>query len=214
MIATDEFVRKRTTDVVLRDGTRVRLRPIVPDDKQRLIEGFQRLTPESRYRRFMGAIDTLTDRQLRYLTELDYVDHYAEVAIGIDEPDQPGLGVARYVRLKDEPAVAEAAVAVIDDHHGRGLGTLLLDAIGAVALENGITRFRAFVLQDNKPIRELLTNLGARFSIIDGDLIAEVELPEREREQAGMPIYRVLRAAARGEIGGWRHIQLPRWPHR
>lgn len=214
MTVTDEFVRSRTTDLVLRDGTRVRLRPIVSDDKERLLDGFARLSPESRYRRFMGAIDSLSEQQLRYLTEIDYVDHYAEVAIAVDEPGAPGIGVARYVRSREDPAIAEAAVAVVDDYHGRGVGTLLLDAIGAVALQNGITRFRAYVLQDNKPIRELLGNLGAQFSVIDGELMAEVDLPQRERELLGTPIYRVLRAAARGEIGGWRHIQLPWWPGR
>ena len=128
----EEFVRRHSTDAVLRDGTRVRIRPIVPEDKALLVAGFERLSPESRYRRFMAQVDRLTDEQLVYLTEIDYHDHYALMALDLDHG--PGIGVARYVRLRGEPEVAEAAVTVIDDYQGRGLGHLLLQAIGAAAL--------------------------------------------------------------------------------
>jgi len=138
-----EFVRRRTTEVALRDGTRVRLRPILPEDKAVLVEGFRRLSPESRYRRFMAPIQELTDDELRYLTEIDYVDHFAWLALDLEQPGHPGIGVGRYVRIPEEPDVAEAAVTVVDDYYqGRGVGTLLLEALGAVALENGIRRFR------------------------------------------------------------------------
>src|SRR5919106_848625 len=77
----EEFVRRCTTTVALQDGTRARLRPIVPDDKARLVGAFERLSPESRYRRFMAPIAELSDEQLAQLTELDYRDHFARVAL-------------------------------------------------------------------------------------------------------------------------------------
>lgn len=195
-----EFFRRRTTEVVLRDGTRVRLRPILPEDKALLVEGFQRLSPESRYRRFMAPVQKLTDDQLRYLTEIDHVDHFAWIALDLDQPAHPGMGTARYVRIPEEPDVAEAAVTVIDDYQGRGLGTLLLEALGAVALENGIRRFRGYALEDNRPMREVLASMGASTAHDSPGLLrVEVDLPARAEELKDSALAKVLRAVARGE---------------
>lgn len=212
-IPDDDFVASRTTEHRLRDGRQVRLRPIVPGDKQALAEGLQRLSPESRYRRFMGPVDHLSPEQLHYLTEIDYHDHYAIVAVAADDPGEAGVGVARYVRLADEPTAAEAAVAVVDDYHGQGLGTLLLDALGAAALEHGVERFRAYFLAENAPIRSILESTGARFFAIDGDPAAEIDLPARAEALGNEPMYQLLRAAARGEVGGWRSM-MPGWLQR
>src|SRR5947207_5929492 len=107
----------------LRDGSPVVVRPILPEDRDRLVEGFARLSDESRYRRFGTPVRRLTDEQLRYLTEIDYETHMAWIALDPATPGEPGLGVARYVRLPGEPEVAEAAVTVVDSHQGLGLGT-------------------------------------------------------------------------------------------
>ena len=195
------FIARRTTTVVLRDGTRIRLRPIVPDDKEGLLGAFDRLSPESRYRRFFGGVKRLTPELLRVLTEIDYVDHFAWVAQAHDEPGHPGVGAARYVRLRDEAAVADAAVAVVDDYHGRGLGTILLEALAAAALENGIMRFRAYTLVDNHTMIDILKAAGARFTIDSpGVYRVDLDLPERAEKLRGTPMYEMLRAAARGEI--------------
>ena len=200
MSAIDEFVRRRTTEVSLRDGTRVRLRPILPDDKARLIDGFRRLSPESRYRRFMAPIEELSEDQLRFLTEIDYVDHFAWLALDLDTEGIPGIGVSRYVRVPEEPDVAETAVTVVDDYHGRGLGTLMLEALGAVALENGITRFRGYALEENRPLREVLEAMGASTAHDSPGLLrVEVDLPARAEGLKGSPLAEVLRVVARGD---------------
>jgi GNAT superfamily N-acetyltransferase len=196
----EEFVRRRTTEVTLRDGTSVRLRPIVREDKAILVEGFRRLSPESRFRRFMAPIEELTADQLRFLTEIDYVHHFAWVALDLDAAGHPGVGVSRYVRIPEEPEVAEPAVTVVDDYQGRGLGTLLLEALGAVALENGITRFRGYALEVNRPIREVLEAMGATTAHDSpGMLRIEVDLPARMEEMRGSPLREVLRIVARGD---------------
>ena len=195
-----EFIRRRTTEVTLPGGTRVRLRPILPEDKERLVDGFKRLSPESRYRRFMAPIEELSDEQLRFLTEIDYVDHFAWAAFDLDAPDHPGIGVARYVRIPDEPEAAEAAVTVVDAYQGRGLGTLLLEALGAVALEHGITRFRGYAREDNRAIREVLEPMGASTSHDSpGMLRVEIDLPAHADELRGSTLEGVLRAVARGD---------------
>jgi GNAT superfamily N-acetyltransferase len=196
-----DFVARHTTTVSLTDGTRVRIRPITPSDKENLVEGFHRLSPESRYRRFMTNLDELTPEMLAYLTEIDYVDHFAWLAIAADEVEQPGIGVARYVRLEDDPASAEAAIAVTDDYQGRGVGTVLLQALGATALANGVRYFVGYALPENKPVIELLEQDGAQIEHGGpGEVRFRIDLPQKEETLKGSSLYRALRAAARGEM--------------
>jgi GNAT superfamily N-acetyltransferase len=144
--------------VPLRDGSRVLLRPIRPDDKERLREGLARLSPESRHRRFLAPMHELDSAALRYLTEVDHRDHEAIVALDTDGGH--GVGVARFVRHRDRFEAAEAAVTVADDWQGRGLGTLLLEVLAARAREEGITRFTALMLARNEDMMALLERLG------------------------------------------------------
>jgi GNAT superfamily N-acetyltransferase len=214
-VTEEAFIRRHTTEVALRDGALVRLRPIVPEDKAVLVAGFRRLSPESRYRRFMSRIEELSAEQLTYLTEIDYVDHFAWLAQSLDEASTPGVGVSRYVRVPEEPEVAEAAVTVIDDYQGRGLGTLLLEALGAVALEKGIKRFRGYALEANRPMRDLLEALGARTEHDSpGVLRVEMDLPARAEELRGSPLSDVLRAVARGDGPVFRPDRLSPEPRR
>jgi GNAT superfamily N-acetyltransferase len=198
-----EFVARRTAMFSLPDGTRVRLRPVIPDDKQAFRDGFERLSPTSRYQRFLSPIDELSEEMLRYLTEIDYVDHFAWLAWLPDERGEPGAGVARYVRLRDEPDVGEAAVTVVDEWQGRGLGTLLLDALGAAAMENGIRTIRGYVLAENRKMREVLEAAGAQVSHDSPGLLrAEVDVAARAEQLRGTPLGDAVMALARGETSG------------
>jgi hypothetical protein len=82
-------------------AARIFFRRIQPEDKRRLLDGFRRLSPESRYFRFFSPISSLTDEQLRYLTDVDFKDHFATVAMLPDQPGMPGVGVGRWVRNRD-----------------------------------------------------------------------------------------------------------------
>src|SRR2546423_7093751 len=107
----------------LADGTRFFVRHIRPDDAAMIRDGFERLSPAARYRRFFGGMSELSDDALKYLTVGDGKDHVALVA-GQESPDlktERGFGVARFIRMPDEPQVAEAAVTVVDDMQRRGL---------------------------------------------------------------------------------------------
>jgi GNAT superfamily N-acetyltransferase len=106
------------------------------------------ICPESRYRRFLSAMPSLSESMVRYLTEIDHHDH--EAMIALDEETGEGTGVARFVRDAKRPASAEVAVTVIDDWQGRGLGTLLLEVLSARAREEGITIFTAMMLATNR----------------------------------------------------------------
>jgi GNAT superfamily N-acetyltransferase len=135
----------------------VLVRPLVAEDRELLREAFDRLGEQSRYRRFLAPKRTLSTSELTYLTDVDHVDHEAIAAL--DAATGEGVGVARYIRLPDRPEVAEAAVTVVDEWQGRGVGHLLLDRLVARAEANGIERFRASMLVSNRVMRHLLEQL-------------------------------------------------------
>ena len=182
----------------LADGTPVRFRPIRPDDKQLIREGFQMLSPESRYRRFFRALDHLSEKQLRYLTEVDFVDHYAWIA---EIPDGIGLGVARWIRLADEPDVAEGAVTVIDPYQNQGIGKALLWLGSRSAIQAGIRAIRVSVLSQNDPVITWLKEAGAAAGRwTSGVLEVDIPLPLDVEELERSPLPEVFRATATGQL--------------
>ena len=195
----------------LGDGTRVVLRHIRPEDADELRHAFERLSPESRYRRFFGGVAMLSDAALQYLTHVDGRDHVALVATG-ESPDlksEPGLGVARFVRLHDAPTVAEAAVTVVDDAQRRGLGRLLATTLAVAARERGIHTFRADVLADNEPMVTLMHEVHARARSTDGGVVS-FDIPlEPWRDVRGGTIDRLFRAAAGQVAVLLRRLALP-----
>lgn len=145
----------------LPDGTRLRIRAIRPDDKRLLADGIKRLSGETIHRRFLGPKPKFTAAELRYLTEVDGHDHVALIAEPAGDPD--GLvGVARFVRLTDDPETAEAAVVVRDDFQGRGVGTKLALELADRARPLGIRRFSATMLSDNLPAHRLMQRVSER----------------------------------------------------
>jgi GNAT superfamily N-acetyltransferase len=188
--------------VALRDGSRVRIRPIEPADREGLAEGFARLSPDSRYRRFLVPKPQLTEQDLDRFTRLDHHDHEALVAIDVETGT--GVAVARYVRTG--PARAEPAVAVADDWQGRGLGTVLLDALTDRARQEGVTAFRATVLATNAPALALLGGAGKATQTREGrEIVVDVALPEAPG--AGPGLGALLRGVAAG-------LLAPRRPSR
>ncbi|MDP8955921.1 MAG: GNAT family N-acetyltransferase [Actinomycetota bacterium] len=197
--AVEHPLRLEEIRTELRDGTPVLVRPVRPDDRGVIRNGFARLSPESRYFRFMTPMSSLSEGHLDYLTKLDFVDHVAWLAIRPDHPDE-GLGVARYVRTKEDPTIAEAAVTVIDDYQGRGLGTLLLALLATVARAAGVRTFRAFVVQHNARMRNLLEQLGAR-TALDSPGLLRMDVDLDPEDLPDSPPARVLRAAAQRLLG-------------
>ena len=153
-------------------GLHVGLRPIHPDDRDALVEGFRALSEDSRYHRFLTPMSRLSDSQARYLTELDQVNHFAW-GIGIRDPggEIQGIGVARYVRDTSEEGTAEVAVAITDSYQGLGLGSLLVRALAVVATTHGIERLIGFMLGDNRPMVRIFQGIGAGFVNVGPGLV-------------------------------------------
>jgi GNAT superfamily N-acetyltransferase len=203
------FDERYSETAALRDGSKVKLRLVRSSDAELLRSGFARLSAQSRYRRFHGAKNALSSAEIRYLTELDGVDHCAIAALDATEGREIGLGVARFVRIRDEPKVAEAAVTVVDSAQNKGLGSLLLARLVSAARERGITKFRASVLSNNLPMLELVQAIGPGVSQArDGDVVLlDIELPELSRDAASAPehepIRQFLAAVARSRPEGF-----------
>jgi GNAT superfamily N-acetyltransferase len=129
--------------------------------------------------------------------DVDHQDH--EAIIAIDEQTGEGLGVARYVRSQERPDAAEAAVTVIDDWQGRGLGTQLLEVLSARAREEGIRSFTALMLASNDDMMDLFRRLD-RVKIVDRDTgTVEVEVPIPEIGLAPA-LRKLLEVSARADV--------------
>ncbi|MGE5181220.1 MAG: GNAT family N-acetyltransferase [Acidobacteriota bacterium] len=197
---TSDYVERAT----LRDGTPIVLRLITPDDRELLRRGFERLSPESRYTRFLVPKPRLTEDELTYLTEVDQEHHFALGAAkedGDGRGNPVGLGIARFIRLPErdgEPATAEAAIAVADEVQHQGLGRLLLQRLVAAARERGIERFRCDVLCSNRSMAELIEAIAPdrELAIESGVMSIEFPLPHG----AEGPMYELLRAAAKRSL--------------
>jgi GNAT superfamily N-acetyltransferase len=187
--------------VTLRDGSRIVVRPIEPEDRDELAAAFERLSPETRYRRFFSVLKELRPRELDRLTRVDHRDH--EALIALDEATGDGVGVARYVRTA--PGEAEPAVVVTDDWQGRGVGSTLLELLATRAVEEGVTRFRAPVLAQNAEAIALLKRLGDTSTTQLGPEI-EVEIQLSAEEEARRDLLTVLREVAAGTLAPGRTL--------
>lgn len=163
--------------LTLRDGRPVALRPIEPSDRERLRDGFEALSPTSRQSRFHGALSSLTDSALDYLTSIDGQDHVAWGALDLSHPDAPGFGVGRFVRLEEEPTVAEFSLTVLDSVQGHGVGLLLLAVLVVEADRVGVDVLRGVVGQDNDRMVRWLRRLGASSEAEDVELVMDLALP-------------------------------------
>jgi RimJ/RimL family protein N-acetyltransferase len=181
--------------VELRDGTVVRIRPVVPDDKPFVLQAFGRLGAGSRYRRFLTYKKELSVAELQALTEIDHHDHEALGAV--DPATGEGIGVARFVREPDRPDAAEAAVTAVDAGQGRGVGTALLERLAGRAREEGIREFTATLLSDNAAMLALFRRLGV-LRVVRGGPVQEIDVVLPLGDEGCMD--ETLRAAARGDV--------------
>jgi GNAT superfamily N-acetyltransferase len=149
--------------VELRDGTKLHLRPIAPEDEPLLHEAVAAMSERTVYFRFFSPIKRMSDAMAHRLAIVDYHDRFAIVAT-THRPHGPTgkeriVGVARYDRARDTD-VAEVAVAVIDEFQRRGLGSVLLAELARVARAHGIRMFQLIVLPENREMLGLLRKMG------------------------------------------------------
>ncbi|MEU5423928.1 GNAT family N-acetyltransferase, partial [Streptomyces sp. NPDC020667] len=176
-------------DVVLRDGGTAQIRPITPDDAQRLVSFYEQVSDESKYYRFFAPYPRLSDRDVHRFTHHDYVDRVGLAATVGGE----FIATVRYDRIgprglpSSGPAdEAEVAFLVQDAHQGRGVASALLEHIAAVARERSIRRFAAEVLPANTKMIKVFTDAGytQKRSFEDGVVRLELDLEPTDRSLA------------------------------
>ena len=149
------YPKELECEITLRDGSRLRLRPIRAADQDRLIAFHDRLSRQTAYQRFFAVMKRLPPDWAHFLANVDYERRLALLAEH-GPPEAPELvGVARY-EPTDRADTAEIAFVIQDGWQDRGLGTMMLDALLAAADARGLRRFRAYVLAGNTRMIDLL----------------------------------------------------------
>lgn len=208
---TPAYPSQWESDVVLIDGGTAHLRPIRRDDIEQIRSLHNRLSPQSIYFRFFSPLPRLPEGQLHHLVEVDYRDRFALVA----ELDGEVVAVVRYDR-KEDPTAAEVAFVVEDRHQGRGIATVMLEHVAAVARSNGIERFEAETLPDNRAMMDVFRHAGYQVSSHFEGGVIDVSFPlapsheldehieERERAAVVASIRRILNPKSIAVVGASR----------
>jgi acetyl coenzyme A synthetase (ADP forming)-like protein len=150
--------RHETVDVILRDGSTLRLRAPVEADRQALVRFYEELSDRSLYMRFHGH-PTVDERLVEPVLDSDWIDRGALIASVTEGGEDHVVALANYVRLRD-PSAAEVAFTVADSYQGRGIGTRLLEQLAARAAANGIERFVGEVMADNARMIGVFERVG------------------------------------------------------
>ena len=165
-------------DVVLRDGTVAHVRPITPDDADGIRHFHSRQSDESIYLRFFAPLRELSDRDVHRFTHVDHHDRVALVAT----LDGEIIGIGRYDRI--DPASAEVAFNISDHFQGKGIGSVMLEHLAAIAQEMGITRFVAEVLPQNRKMLTVFKDAGYEVTHHIEDGVVEVSFDILPTEQS------------------------------
>jgi len=142
----------------LRDGRRVEIRALRPEDRDELVAAVRRVSAQSLYRRFFSPKKNFTDKEIAFFVNIDFVDHVALVAV-VEDGGQPTIvGGARYIM--QQPGKAEVAFAVLDRYQGLGIGAALMRHLAAIARGAGLRELVAEVLSDNAPMLKVFEKGG------------------------------------------------------
>lgn len=203
--------------VELDRGSRVRIRPVRVDDRDLLESAYARLSPQSRYYRFFSPRSSLGESLIHQLTDIDHIRH---LAWAVFDPDQPcdfggssGLGIAVARLIVDErpsspegASSAEAAITVVDDYHGRGIGRFLIELLAVTAADLDIDVLRFEVLRENMPMVRLMSRIGTEKHAVEGDrALVEFHLlvpPANESDLPAEAVYALLRHSRSSELTG------------
>lgn len=172
------------SDVVVRDGSTLRLRPVRPNDREALIAFFNRLSPESLRFRFFG-MPARCDQEVSRLLGADYDNDFVLVA----EAGGRVSGIATYARNREKPDRAEVAFAIAEPLQGRGIGTRMLEVLAEIARDHHIHTFDAYVLQDNRRMMQVFLDSGFEIEQrLEGGVfhvVLSLEPTPRYEEKAG-----------------------------
>lgn len=158
-------------DVGLPSGLSVQVAFVTPSHAPRFTAGYEHLSEQSRRMRFFGQISSLSSKQLAFLTQPDGRNHIAYAALNLANPAEPGVGVARAIRLDADSKIAEVALTILDAYQHQGAGLLLHAAVHLHAAAVGIEQFLYDVSPENQRFIQHLLALGAVRVSQDHDIV-------------------------------------------
>ncbi len=164
--------------VTLKNGMRVKIRSIRPDDKKRLAEAFKNLDPESIYTRFFHHKKMLTAEELTSATEIDFENAVALVITTGEAEHETIIGAGRYVVIEacGPSRGAEVAFTIEEDYHRQGMARILLQHLASIAREKGLSRFVAEVLPENRGMLTVFSRSGLPMKTEHGGEVVHVSL--------------------------------------
>lgn len=179
------MIADMATELKLPDGRRAIAWSVMREDREAIREGYEQLSTESRYHRFLTGVPHLTDQLLHHLVdEVDGVEHVALVLFVVTD-DNEGIpaGIGRVIRYEDNPSAADVAVTVAEEWRGQGIATTLLEELMRQR-PIGVTRLVTTVAADNPPSLKMLQRLGPTTvtDAGDGRIDVVVELPPVDDE--------------------------------
>ncbi|MES2883935.1 MAG: hypothetical protein V4709_03980 [Pseudomonadota bacterium] len=158
-------------DVSLPSGLSVQVAFVTAAHAPRFTAGYEHLSEQSRRMRFFGQISSLSSKQLEFLTKPDGRNHIAYAALNLANPAEPGVGVARAIRLDADSKIAEVALTILDAYQHQGAGLLLHAAVHVHAAAVDIEQFLYDVSPENARFIEHLVALGAVKVSQDHDIV-------------------------------------------
>jgi GNAT superfamily N-acetyltransferase len=159
----DNAARTYAENVTSRDGNALLIRALRSSDRQLLAAFFLKLSPQSIRYRVFAAKSTLTEKELTYLVDLDFVVHVGLVAVVVESGQERVVGVGRYCcvpAFSTKAPSAEIALTVLDECQGHGIGTLLLEHLARIARARGVSEFEADVMFGNTKMMQVFTDSG------------------------------------------------------
>jgi RimJ/RimL family protein N-acetyltransferase len=142
----------------LRNGRRIEIRALRPDDRADLVAAVGNISTRSLYRRFFGLRRHFSEKEIRFFTNIDFANHVALVAVARDGGRRAIVGGGRYVVVR--PGVAEVAFTVVDKYQGQGIGSSLMRHLASLARDAGLKQLIAEVLPENTPMLQVFKHSG------------------------------------------------------
>lgn len=155
---TSELKNLRKT-MRLVNGTEVLIRPIQPEDAEIEWEFVHNLSQESKYLRFMSALNDLTPKMVKYFTDLDLRQHMALIAVISRDHKDVEIAVGRYFKYPDKSG-CEFAIVVDDKWHGHGIGYQIMKLLIANAKARHYEFMEGDIFSFNKTMLEMVQELG------------------------------------------------------
>jgi RimJ/RimL family protein N-acetyltransferase len=146
----------------LRNGRRLEIRALRPDDRNRLVEAVDHASQKSLYRRFFGVKRYFTEKEISFFVNVDFINHVALVAVAEEDGHPTIVGGGRYVGTA--PGTAEVAFMVVDRYQGQGVGAVLMRHLSLIAREAGLRELTAEVLSSNKAMLKVFEKSGLQLS--------------------------------------------------